>query len=487
MLCDSTTLVSALRPPFLAWFAELKAAAKAAAAKALAAGVSTLLAEDLPTTAPAHSPGGQGAFKAPPPRPRSTSPAATAGGMKCSPVAAPAAAPDSPSGSAGENPLASLLGYTDDDSESPRAAQGSSSAAGAARGPSTAHAAAGSSAGQAPDGPSQGAAAQAAAAPQQQAGAAPASAAEQGSGGRLSGDAMDAQLADFLADLESNGLLADVNGEGDGGAAAAAAPAASSQQGTQQAQHEIQAEQQGASPAQAEQQGGEAALGPAAGDTAGGGGGGSQAEQRVLGPVEGTAGAGWFLVLDTGSRRQYYWNQETNEVAWTAPAGSVLPPATAAAAEAAALQPAAAGQQMRAGSSPQPTAEAPAQPAQAGAATTGGAEVRAQEGAAAARPDVQSLAAAFLVAPTATALQAAEQIAEQCTEAAGELLDSVPRVSASSPALWDTGTCKAVRAGGEGRCADVSRASCSRPNALHGSQARPLLGPPPPDGCASSL
>lgn len=427
LLGDTPEVVSSLHPAFT-HFAELRAAAKAAAAKALASGVSTLLAEDMPSTAPAPLPGEGGTFKAPPPRLRSASPVATAGGANNSPGPAPALAGESPTGSASENPLASLLGYTDDDSESPRAANGSSLGAEIANCAPAQQAAAGITAGQAPNSADLGATAQASVAPQQQPGTTPA-AAGQGSAGRLPGDSMDDQLADFLADLESSGLLADSGGGEGSGAAADAAP--STHQDVQQAQHEDQAPQQGAAAAHAGQQAADAAGAQAAAGEADGG----PAEQRVLGPVEGTAGAGWFLVLDTGSRRQYYWNQQSNEVAWTAPEGSVLPPAIAAAAEAATRQPAAAGQHDQQGSGPQPAAETTPHAAPAGATTAEGAEARAAEDPAAPQANAQALAAAFLAAPTAAVLQAAELTAEQCTEAAGELLDSVPKVSFLQP-LW---------------------------------------------------
>ncbi len=49
--------------------------------------------------------------------------------------------------------------------------------------------------------------------------------------------------------------------------------------------------------------------------------GSAQAEQRVLGSLEGLPG--WHEVMDMGSGRVYFWCEDTDEVAWDPPEGSV--------------------------------------------------------------------------------------------------------------------------------------------------------------------
>ena len=401
------------RPP-----ADLRAAAAAAAKQALGAGKSTVLADEPPPATAAGA--GDSGFKAPPPRlrARSSSPAnqqlkAGAGEAAAGrpAVAAAMTAADSPGGGA-ENPLASLLGY--DDVGSPRSPAAPGPAA-----PGAADGAAAAAAGG--DGAQQPASAQQAAAP---------------SKGGKPADAMDAQLADFLSELESSGLLKDDEHE-----------QPQEQQGQQQGQQGQGGEQAAAADSQQQQQ-----------QQQGGGGGGAAsaassgpAEQKVLGSVDGPAG--WFLVLDTASRQQYFWHQATNEVAWTAPAGATLPAATAAAAEAAKQQgdtaAAGAGASNGKGEGGEQVTSGPQEP-QAGQQQGGKqqqAEQKEQQPAEGARAvaahseqqqpaaaeggkgsGIEAMAGAFLAAPSAAVLEAAEQIAHECTEAAGDLLDAVPKV-----------------------------------------------------------
>ena len=131
------------------------------------------------------------------------------------------------------------------------------------------------------------------------------------------------QLATFMNDLESSGLL----GSEDPGAQQ---PAASTAAGNAPASsaHSAPPAAAGASSADVQQ--------PAAGssstsDTAGGSAGASsaivgngvgsdeQAEQRVLGPLSGRPD--WTEVMDMGSRRVYFWNLDTDAVEWEAPEG----------------------------------------------------------------------------------------------------------------------------------------------------------------------
>lgn len=204
---------------------------------------------------------------------------------------------------------------------------------------------------------------------------------------------MDAELASFLSELESSGLLADDD--------AAAPHAATPQHDVQHAAAESQAATSNA------------AVQDVSGGAAAASAGGAAAEQKVLGPVEG-AGGGWFLVLDVGSGRQYYWHQESGEVAWTLPAGAEVPPSTQAAGRAAAASVAAqaapasgSGEQQHAAASLPPDEQ----------------QTVPQEQPAAAGP-----LSAFLVRPKVEVLEAAERIATECSDAAGELLDQVPKV-----------------------------------------------------------
>ena len=130
------------------------------------------------------------------------------------------------------------------------------------------------------------------------------------------------QLASFMNDLESSGLLGSEEPD-------AQQPAASTAAGYALASSAHAAPPAaGASSADVKQ--------PAAGssstsDNAGGGAGASsaiigngvgsdeQAEQRVLGPLSGRPD--WTEVMDMGSRRVYFWNLDTDAVEWEAPEG----------------------------------------------------------------------------------------------------------------------------------------------------------------------
>jgi hypothetical protein len=130
------------------------------------------------------------------------------------------------------------------------------------------------------------------------------------------------QLATFMNDLESSGLLG------------------SEEPGAQQPAPSVAA---GAVPVSSAQAAPPAAAGasastdkqPAAGSSStlsGGvsagasstvveqdGGSDEQAEQRVLGPLSGRPD--WTEVMDMGSRRVYFWNVDTDAVEWEAPEG----------------------------------------------------------------------------------------------------------------------------------------------------------------------
>ncbi len=56
-------------------------------------------------------------------------------------------------------------------------------------------------------------------------------------------------------------------------------------------------------------------------EAAAGNSGTVQAEQRVLGSLEGCLG--WHEVMDMGSGKVYFWNEDTDDVAWDPPEGSV--------------------------------------------------------------------------------------------------------------------------------------------------------------------
>jgi len=222
------------------------------------------------------------------------------------------------------------------------------------------------------------------------------------------------QLATFMSDLESSGLLG-ADGEdaqqpaAEPWGAAPAAGAASAAGGAAQGAAEPAAAARPASGAAAgrgasagasavveaaEEQGGAAGCsggtdgGAPDGGAADGGGGAEQAEQRVLGPLEGLPE--WVEVMDMGSRRVYFWHPPSNAVEWDPPAGGTprdvgdVPDASGPEADVVMEQPgraagAAAGQPGGAAKA----AEARPQPAPADAAAAGSREA---DGAAAAAP-----------------------------------------------------------------------------------------------------
>ncbi|EIE24375.1 hypothetical protein COCSUDRAFT_83679 [Coccomyxa subellipsoidea C-169] len=133
--------------------------------------------------------------------------------------------------------------------------------------------------------------------------------------GRASEDGdsnMDAELANFMEELESSGLLKEgdnpghpPSGEQDDQVTAAPAEEAPS---SSAAVEEPQAEN------------GHSDRIPDA-EAAAGNSGTVQAEQRVLGSLEGCLG--WHEVMDMGSGKVYFWNEDTDDVAWDPPEGSV--------------------------------------------------------------------------------------------------------------------------------------------------------------------
>jgi hypothetical protein len=182
------------------------------------------------------------------------------------------------------------------------------------------------------------------------------------------------QLASFMQELESSGLLADADADvvvdapdaavmpqQQTGSAAAAATGALDTSSTPQQELCRQGDQaatanttdQPAQPAQGAQEEVE-----------------QQAEQRTLGLLAGAVE--WAKVLDTGSDSIYYWHTVTNEVLWDPPAGvdgNALVPVEASqqaddhhaqkqAAEASAAQP----QQVQAGAEPDEAATTDQQP-----------------------------------------------------------------------------------------------------------------------------
>lgn len=118
------------------------------------------------------------------------------------------------------------------------------------------------------------------------------------------------QLASFMDELESSGLLADTTGEAIPERSASMAPAASDNP-VEQLPSAAEAEQpsvpdlaeEGGPDAKAEELAEEEASGPA--------------EQRVLGELEGMPG--WSEVMDMATKKVYFWCISTNEVAWSPP------------------------------------------------------------------------------------------------------------------------------------------------------------------------
>lgn len=114
-----------------------------------------------------------------------------------------------------------------------------------------------------------------------------------------------------MNDLESSGLLSTdepVAEQPAGSATPGAAPASTA---------EAAAPADAADAASGSKGGTDAGAGEASASDAGGDG--SEAEQRVLGPLEGRPD--WTEVMDMGSRRVYFWNADTDVVEWEPPAG----------------------------------------------------------------------------------------------------------------------------------------------------------------------
>jgi hypothetical protein len=347
---------------------------------------------------PPASPADADGFRPPPPKPRARS---------ASPVVADekqaAEGSASPTASGEANPLAALLGY-DDAGDCPRAAGHLRLPTAPDSQPTPERATSGDGAGAKPHG---------------QAGS------------------MDAELASFLSELESSGLLADDD--------AASADAQNPQRDAQQPT--------AGDPAATAHTAGQDARGGGAAASAGGG----ATEQKVLGPVEG-AGGGWFLVLDSGSGRQYYWHRDSNEVAWTLPAGAELPPSTQAAGRAAA-----AGATSQAAPASEPGEQqhaASPQPDQRGVSAVG---LDEQQGAPQEQPAASGPLAAFLTRPAAHVLEAAERIAAECSDAAAELLDQVPKVGrGASPPLADASSPRSFRRRGAPAAGPVGTSAAHR-------------------------
>ncbi|CAD7703658.1 unnamed protein product [Ostreobium quekettii] len=104
-------------------------------------------------------------------------------------------------------------------------------------------------------------------------------------------DDMDKELASFMEELETSGLLGDEEDVAPAEVAEKAAPAAA----------EVAAETGDEEPSST-----------------------GAGEQRIIGKVEGTED--WHKVLDTASGKMYYWNLATNEVAWEPPPEATVDP-----------------------------------------------------------------------------------------------------------------------------------------------------------------
>ncbi|GAB4822424.1 hypothetical protein N2152v2_009470 [Parachlorella kessleri] len=271
---------------------KLKAIAQAAA-RAVGTEQRTLVMPAPAADTPASA-SNQG-FKAPPPKPRAPhvapprfddTPAQTALHTAATARAtepASAVPPTAESPTAGGNPLAGLLGYSGDEDEDDSPQQSK---------------------------PADLSAAQPGRTRDSMAGGQDSEAAENGNPQDL-----DAELASFLSELETSGLLKDGGSTAQPSLAAAAAgqhagtatqagPATSVPlpAGTaERAAHD--ADRSAAEGVEMEADTSQAAAQ-----------GGDGVEQRVLGEVPGAEG--WCRVLDTASGRVYHWNPETNEVTW---------------------------------------------------------------------------------------------------------------------------------------------------------------------------
>ncbi|BDA46282.1 hypothetical protein COCOBI_08-3740 [Coccomyxa sp. Obi] len=122
---------------------------------------------------------------------------------------------------------------------------------------------------------------------------------------------MDAELANFMEELESSGLLKEgapadqplLNAAAEETLAAAPVEAPSTSAPEDLPANTIARDEVTATEGAAETSGA------------------AQAEQRVLGSLEGCPG--WHEVMDMGSGRVYFWCEDTDEVAWDPPEGSV--------------------------------------------------------------------------------------------------------------------------------------------------------------------
>lgn len=295
------------------------------------------------------------------------------------------------------------------------------------------------------------------------------------------------QLASFLSELETSGLLTD--GEGAAADAAAEPPAGEVPLGPEpeagsRYQQQGTAGEEGAADgdgvAGVQQVGVKEGAGEGEGDADAGGGGGA-AEQRVLGDVPGAEG--WCRVQDMGSGQVYYWHEMTNEVAWDPPEGALEAGdagSGGALVEAAGadvpMTEAVAAPSVVGESEEAPAGEAAQQPqhqqqeeeegqeraaADAAGARAAGQQLQAEAEAGAGGREhaahsagrrsagspgregpapAASLPAGLLATPSEEALAAAAAVAQRCSEAAGSWLDTVPQVGWYAEQKW--GSCK---------------------------------------------
>ena len=117
------------------------------------------------------------------------------------------------------------------------------------------------------------------------------------------------QLASFMEELETSGLLKDAGAEATGAAVTGAAAAAGSSSKIDADSSAAPPLLQPATAVQGTVQGPEMETEQAE----------AEAEQKVLGYLRGNTA--WSKVLDTGSSTIYYWNLSSNEVTWEAPEG----------------------------------------------------------------------------------------------------------------------------------------------------------------------